>query len=75
MVCGLLHGFYPWYIIAFFNFAIITILSKSFYKISLKFPNFYYDSPIFKSLKFIVNRTILNYFGAFFCLLNLKECW
>jgi len=64
MVSALWHGFYPGYFISFFMWSLFSLIAKSCYKISLKYPNFNYENPIYKILRFCASLTFMNYFGV-----------
>ena len=75
MISALWHGFYPGYFLAFFNWSILSILAKYFYKASLNYKNFNYDNILYKIFKFLMSITLMNYNGVMFFFLSFDLCW
>lgn len=66
MISAFWHGFYPSYYIAFFHWSLVGNVSRYFYKLSVNYPHFPYNNPIYQILRFIIPNFFMNYYGIVF---------
>ena len=66
IVSAIWHGFYPSYYVSFVHWGFVSTLSRYFYKLSLNYPKFNYNNPIYRIIRFICPNFMMNYYGMAF---------
>lgn len=75
MISAFWHGFYFSYYVAFFHWSIYGTLARYCYKAGVNHPNFNYENPLYKIVRFMAGNFFMNYYGIVFMNLDSHHVW